>query len=125
MPRKCVKIDPRSGRILRPGGVFAFADRGMPARDPKILPSRFIERASGLTAVVHVSIAEGIVRAIAADTVYSNIVARIPRWLHALLGPEFRRSIDAFAGVPNETTHRVFADGRVPYELGVYRKVAL
>ena len=110
-------------RVLRPGGAFAFADRGLPRSTPMTPPESFFE-ACGLTSLVYAPLNDGVARSLDSNPPSSRVVAEIPHWLHAVAGRAFRARIEGFAGVPNGATHRFFASGQVPYVLRVFSKPA-
>ena len=94
-------------------------DRGLPALTP-MAPPESLFASAGFAKLLHATINDGVSRALASNPYSSQVVAAIPAWMHSVLGRDFARFMDAFAGLPGGSTHEGFSSGRVPYELGVY-----
>jgi len=111
-------------RVLRPGGAFVVADRGLPRMTPQVIsPLDFIR--AGFVLELHRPIHEGVARSISANTYFPELVASIPSWLFWVLGPGFKTTLEAFVVLPGSRYHHMFADGRMRYELHVYSKRAV
>lgn len=93
-------------RVLRPGGVFCFADFRPAARVESL---RAELRGSGLTVLEEADLTVGVVAALRRDDDRKRelIQRLIPRW--------FRRPLRRFAATTGTQTFDAFADGRVRY----------
>jgi len=106
-------------RVLRPGGIFVIADVLYPGHSMVMRPE-YVAVAANLQPREHVGIHTGVARALALATFYPRLFTQIPEWVHALLGPAFESMIEEFSALPNSRRRRMFAEGQLKYQLGVY-----